>query len=79
MYVSILILTFLQKKNHKNTHTALYHRMLQMKNSGWVHRRSLVGISIFAQGSEGNDDPFVVERMPLDLQLGFRKKVRLNC
>ena len=51
--------------------------MLQMKNSGWVHRRSLVGISIFAQGSEGNDDPFVVERMPLDLQLGFRKKVRV--
>ncbi|GMH78438.1 hypothetical protein TL16_g07803 [Triparma laevis f. inornata] len=54
---------------------ALYHRMLQMKNSGWVNRRSLVGISVFASGSEGNNDPFVVERMPMELQLGFRKKI----
>ncbi|GMH85651.1 hypothetical protein TrST_g3620 [Triparma strigata] len=75
-----VILNHIERRTRNGEETspddlALYHRMLQMKNSGWVHRRSLVGISIFAQGSEGNDDPFVVERMPLDLQLGFRKKI----
>lgn len=36
-----------------------------------------MGISVFTSGSEGNNDPFVVERMPMELQFGFRKKVSL--
>jgi len=53
----------------------LYHQLAGIKNTNLVHRRSMVGISVFASGSDGSYDPFVVEKMPLDLQIGFRRKI----
>jgi len=65
----------LEQGNPTKENVALYHQLVGIKNSNLVHKRSMVGMSVFAAGISGNYDPFVVERMPIDLQLGFRRKI----
>jgi len=53
----------------------LYNQLKGIKNKNLVHKRSMVGISVFASGGENVYDPFCVSKMPLDLQIGFRRKI----
>ena len=51
---------------------ATYNRLKAIKDKDILHSRTIVGLSIFSGGFEDTSDPFIVNKMPLDLQLAFR-------
>ena len=65
-----------QMNNNKrptNQELMIYQQLANIKNKRLVHRRSMIGITVFANGGENVYDPFVVSKMPTDLQIGFRR------
>ena len=53
---------------------ALLRQLERAKASGYIHKQTMMGIAVFGTGA-AVDDPYAVMNMPLDIRLGFRRKV----
>ena len=51
-----------------------YHNLQSLKNTGLVHVRSIVGLTIFASSSDEGYDPYVVTAMPKELQVSKSRR-----
>ncbi len=58
------------KVDHKFIETMKKHYQ-----SSHLSAETMIGISIFQSGENPTDDPFRVSNMPLEIQIGFRRKV----
>ena len=62
-------------ENFGQVDNALMERLKQAKESGAVHQKTLMGLTVFAANGDAFDDPFTIGKYPVGMQLAFRRKL----
>lgn len=73
-----IVLAHLEKKmdvEPTQRDAKLYEQLKKAYESQNISAKTMLGISVFNDGEDAVNDPFVVNSMPLDIQIGFRRKL----